>query len=248
MNNPHRLKKHYFTLLELLISLVLAVALLTTLTYFYRQVSWLDVESEKIQKENFQLRYLENRLAKIFPNVLAEHDLKKKEFHFFTSGDLGGLLATGNPSLVFMFDNGASLDTKKANHLLARLYVDKEHRLCLATWPAPARWDQEGKLAPPPQKEILIDNIESLSFLFFIAPERDRSLIKENLSSNETPSLEQSQDTKGEWVSEWNRSYEYLPSMIKIIISRKLINHEKPVITTYAFPLAHSQKLIIYEQ
>lgn len=168
-----------FTLLELLISLALTVVLLSTLTYFYLQVSLLEKETEKVQKENFTLRYLETRLNKILPNSLAEHDIKK-EFLFFTSGDLQGLLAPQNPSLVFLFDNGVSLDPKRANRVLGRLYLDRDRNLTLATWPLPSKWEKEAN-APSVQREILMTQIESISFQFFVPPERDRKLIQDNI-------------------------------------------------------------------
>ncbi|MBA3958521.1 MAG: hypothetical protein H0X51_09060 [Parachlamydiaceae bacterium] len=244
---PYFIQSCHFTLLELLISLVLTALLLTTLTYFYQQVEWLDTQSERSQKENFQVRYLETRLAKILPNALAEHELKKN-FSFFTSDDLSGLLASQNPSLVFLFDNGASLDTKKANFVLARLYLDKNKQLCLATWPAPERWEQG--VNPPVQKEVLMEHVESLRFSFFVPPERDRKLIQESVGAEkeEHTAVEPSVDKRGSWVSDWSRDYAYLPPLIKVTITRKLPNSEEAKTTTYAFPLSHSQKLIIYEQ
>lgn len=175
-----------FTLLELLISLFLTVILLFTLTYFYQQVSLLERETEKVQKENFQLRYLETRLNKILPNSLAEYEIKK-EFLFFTSGDLHGLLAPQNPSLVFLFDNGISLDPKQANRVLGRLYLDREKNLCLATWPLPSKWEKEAHL-PSFHKEILLDQIETVNFQFFVPPDRDRKLVQDNVSNDSSKS------------------------------------------------------------
>lgn len=248
--------RRFMTLLELLIGLGLAAVLLTTLTFFYQQIQAIDSESEKIGKEQFQMRYVGNRLSKIIPNALGEYELKE-HFSFFTSNDLHGLLAPNNPSLVFVFDNGPSLDSELANHALARLYLDKEKRLSLATWSSPERWETE----PPSSvhKELLMENVESLGFQFFVAPERDRSLIKTNLdkkSSNKDAKTKINAeadsplepDRKGEWVSEWQRDYKSLPAMMKILITRKKRGSDELEKIIYAYPLPNSQKLIVYEQ
>lgn len=165
---------HCFTLLELLIGMGLAVLLLSTLSYFYLQVEMLNTEAERTQKESFELRHVENRLAKILPYTLSERELKK-HFFFYTS-QAEGLLRT--PSLLFTFYNGVKLSSPFANDVLGRLYLDEEKKqLCLAIWPAPKRW--ENGIMPPMAKEILLDNVESLSFQFYVAPKKDRSKILE---------------------------------------------------------------------
>jgi hypothetical protein len=163
-----------FTLLELLIGMGLAVMLLSTLSYFYLQVEMLNTEAERTQKESFELRHVENRLAKILPYTLSERELKK-HFYFFTSQGEGMFK---NPSLLFTFYNGVKLSSPFANDVLGRLYLDDEKKqLCLATWPSPKRW--ENGVTPPMAKEVLLDDVESLSFQFYVAPKRDRSKVVE---------------------------------------------------------------------
>lgn len=238
----NRKKKRVMTLLEMLIGLGLIAILLSMLGFFYRQITLLDKDSEKIQRENFQLRYTESRLAKILPNAIAEHE-QSKDFLFFTSNDLLGLLSANNPSLVFLFDNGASADDQMANLVLARLFVDKENKLCLALWPAPKRWKEYAEPIKL-KKEVLLDNVETLRFLFFVPPDRNRKLVEENVKAKNLQKLQLEPPVKGDWVTEWKRDYAFLPPMIKIEITRK--GSKENLI--YAFPLAHSQKLIVYEQ
>lgn len=170
-----------FTLLEVLIGMGLAMILLSTLTYFYQQVEWMNTEAERTQKENFQLRYAENRLSRIFPTTLSERT-EKKHFYFFTS-NAEGMLKT--PSLVFTFNNGLKLCASFASEVLGRLYLDEQKKqLCLALWPSPKRWENG---MPPMTKEVLLDNVESLAFNFYVAPKRDRSKVetKKTLVSNQ---------------------------------------------------------------
>lgn len=183
-------KRRFFTILELLIAIGLTAMLLTILTGFFQQVQWLDSQADKEQTENFKIRYAENRLAKVLMNALSENTLKK-HFYFFTGSDMHGLLAPENPSLVFVFSNGPSMDYKLANEALGRIYLDKQNHLCLATWPAPARWKRD--YPESAKNEILLDNVEKLAFQFYVAPERNRELIK--TTRQQTPVEQPPQDT-----------------------------------------------------
>jgi len=239
-----RKKRSFFTLLELLIGLTLSIALLTTLSYFYREIDWLGRKGEQLQKENFQMRYLQNRLAQILPFTLSENDLKKEFYFFYTSGDLHNLLAPNLPSLVFVFDSGPSLDTQRAHHSLGRLYVDKQNQLILATWSSPEMWKTQQPSSI--HKEILLDHVKGLSFHFYNPPERDRSKIKEQLPQQKIPNSEEP-DRKGEWLSEWRQEYGFLPTMIKVHLVREALAGKEEKVT-YAFPLPRSSKLIVYEE
>lgn len=278
-----------FTLLEVLIGMGLAMILLSTLTYFYQQVEWMNTEAERTQKENFQLRYAENRLSRIFPNTHSERT-EKKHFYFFTS-NAEGMLKT--PSLVFMFNNKVKLCSSFSSDVLGRLYLDEQKKqLCLALWPSPRRWESG---VPPMTKEVLLDNVETLSFEFYVAPKRDRSKVetKKKIVSNKTPedtgrSQEEQNQTGGgtgkkppkrgappqatpkltaesaqealgadeesaleppigpKWVSEWLHDYHHLPALIKVCVTRKVQDTVKTIV--FAFPLSHSQKVIVYEE
>lgn len=268
-----RIFKRAFTLLELLIAMGLTAVLLTVLSSFYQQVAWIDAASDRTEKEQFAVRYLGARLARVLPATIGEQTLGK-DFVFFTSGDLSGLLGARAPSLLFVFQNGPSLDPERANHALGRLYLNRDKQLCLAIWSSPKNW----KHNPPKsaQHEVLMENVEELSFQFFIAPERDRSLVQKSLGkgfktfkekeranpsgnsdskvknpeegapTSEVETLSNnSPEPKGEWVEEWKREYEQLPAMMRIIVKRKI--GDSVAETVYAFPLPNSPQLIVYE-
>lgn len=168
------IKRRCFTLLELLIALGLTAMLLTVVTGFYQQVQFLDSKAEGDRNENFKIRYAETRLAKVLTNALSEYS-SKRNFYFFTSKHLQGLTSPNNPSLVFVYHNGPSMNPDIANTALARLYVNNDNQLCLASWPAPNRW--KSHLPDTAKTEILLDNVENLSFSFYVAPKRNRALI-----------------------------------------------------------------------
>jgi hypothetical protein len=176
---PKSISRRYMTLMELLISMVLAMVLLSSLAYIYQQVDWINTQGERLQKEEFKTRYVENRLNHVLTRTLSEYDTSKN-FNFFTSSNLNGLLSNQNPSLVFMFDNGTNLSTEQAYHVLGRLFVDQQQRLCLAIMPSPDMWAEN--IMPPAAKEILLENVESLAFEFYVPPERNRDKVLNHMA------------------------------------------------------------------
>lgn len=176
--------RRLFTLLEVMIALGLTVVLLTILSSFYQQAIMMDAISDREEKEQFTVRYLGARLAKILPTALGEKELKKN-FLFFTSNDLGGLLASNSPSLLFVFESGPSMDPERSYHALGRLYLNRNQQLCLATWATPENWKYD--LPKSAQQEVLMENVEQLSFQFYVAPERDRSLVQKIMPKAATP-------------------------------------------------------------
>lgn len=181
---PLRKSARCMTLLELIIGMTLASLLLVMLTDFYFQVSTLNINSEQAQKESFKVRYVENRLSKILPAALEKVN---GHFYFYTSNDLNGLLADKMSSLVFLYDAGISDDPLRSGPSLGRLYLDKQGRICLATWPDPKDWEKNS-IPPKAHTEVLLEGIKELKFLFYVAPERDRSMWRNQGKSNNAAS------------------------------------------------------------
>ena len=238
-----RLQKRPITLLELVIAMSLAMVILSALTFFYRQVNVINAEMDREQNENFQKRYVENRLGATLPKALSSID-PSNDFHFFTSPNLGGLFRQGTVSLVFSFDNCVRLDKNMAYHVIGRIYLDEEGNLVLAKWPAKKRW-KENEL-PPMSKEILLENVEDLAFSFFIPPEREESQITEERQKTKN-GFEIPPDLRGQWQSNWEREYHQLPAIVKVMITKKDRQGEKEKIT-YAFPLPNTLNPIIYNE
>ncbi len=167
-----RFRRLHFTLLETLIAVALAVVILTTMMFFYREIDYINNQLEQVQKESFKMRYVESRLASIFPNAVAPStNDSKDDFYFYTSSDLGLDTLPGSPAtLVFTFDNGFDSDKLFANRVIGRIFLDSNKRLCLAKWPSPKRW-VEG-VAPPMKLEVLMEGVDSLTLSFFVAPEK----------------------------------------------------------------------------
>lgn len=227
--------------MEVLISLSLVMIVLSFLLFIYQQLTLTNNFLNDIQKKNFSIRYLENRLMETLPKALGP-DSKSKNFYFFTSEDTSLLFKNQNQSLVFTFDNCVKLDKIFSHRVIGRIYLDPQGRLMLAKWPLPQYW-KEG-IPPPMKKEVLLENVKSVSFKFYLAPETDwKPLGKTNsvqINGKNIP-----KDRYGQWDSGWEPNYGRLPELIKMKIELEGDKIEKVV---FIFPLPNSPTPIIYRQ
>lgn len=201
------MKKRSFTLVEWVVALSLAALFLPLLLQLYTTLERQAIGERALRRDLFEERLLESRLLKLFTN--AQKGDKKKDTIFFREGD----------SLVFVTDRGVDYEPFLANNVLARLFLDKHNRFCIAYWPLPERWkDQQG--SPPMHLEVLAENVEELEFSFFAAPTRtlqknfvgERQVIKEGLAEVEV--------TEGEWLPEWDRRIFRLPALVQVKITQ----------------------------
>lgn len=235
-----KLIKRHISLLEVLIAMTLTVLVLTTLLFFYQQLSLIGIDIDKVKQKHFHLRYVENRLSAILPRAVNEKD-KRKDFTFFSIND-EGIGMGGSQSLIFTFDNDVSRDSVFSNNVIGRLYLDKQGLLTLAYWPSPKRLEKGSPF--PMKKEILLEGVDSLSFEFFIPPE------KTGEASLNKPSEDPSPEPKGDWRKQlWSKDFKKLPAMIKVIVALKKDKDEKESETlVFVFPLVNSLTPVIYDQ
>jgi type II secretory pathway component PulJ len=230
----------FFTLLEVIIAATLTALLLSSISYFFRQVAWLDQQAEQEKKEGFQIRYAEARLMQVIPYIKREYFSGKKHFYFFTEAD--GLFAPDSQSLIFVYHSGVNDKPELSELSLGRIYLDKENRFCLTSWSSPETWHENTPTTV--LHEILLENVESLSFKFYSVPEKDRAKINANFHET-APIIE---PEKGEWLSEWKQDYRQIPPMIKIFVKRyKKSNKEELQEFVYAFPCPESSRVVFYE-
>lgn len=231
------LKRRDITLIEILIAMTLTVLILTTLSFFYRSITMMGYDLDRIKTAQFYLRYVENRLVDVLPKALSKKS-NPNDFVFYSFGSDGSdIMISGSQSLLFSFDNGVSLDKPFSNNVVGRLFVDPDGNLILAYWPIPYRWDKEGSI--PVKKEVLLENVKNLSFEFFIAPEKK----EDNQTPEAKPNATTSPEPKGSWTKEhWLKEYETLPALVKIHIT---MNNDST--RTYVYPLSNSDARIIYE-
>lgn len=238
-------KKKFITLIELMVAMALTSLLLMLLLHFYRDMEWWNQDINKSQVKAFQIFYVQNRLSDILSHAVSPRT-EEKDFFFYTSQDVNGLLKPNNPSLVFTYHFGPNRDPLFANHVLGRLYVDVQDNLRLATLPSPKFWPSLTSLKM--KNEILMEGIESLAFNFYIPPQKDRSLVgnkaPQGSSNKDNYSLADIQPADSWEHSEWKSEYNQLPAMIKIILKAK--ERKEPITWVYPFPF--SDFTIIYNK
>lgn len=229
--------KRHFTLLELIIAMSLTLILMSTLLYFYRDLSKIGFETNKLTDTHFYWQYAGSRLADILPRTAG---VKDEDFLFYSIDD-SKLTKPGSQNLIFAFDNKVSLDKDFSNVVIGRLYVDNNDQLTLAYWPPLTRWTNEEQL-PPMKKEILKQNVDSISFEFFVPPEKSK-IVKPGTSTTGTEI-----PVSGGWLSKpWLREYHSLPAMVKmIVIPKKQAKNPEPQVI-YVFPLVNTNYRIVYE-
>lgn len=218
--------------------MALTTLILSALMFFYQQIIYLNSKYDANQKESFQLRFLENRLSDILPKAVPEKTAKK-DFYFFTESDQRGLFKNNSPSLVFTFDNGVDINKSFSNHVLGRIYLDPKGNLTLGMWPSPARWDEQE--IPEMRKEILMENVSSLSFQFFIPQDKAEEAVPNNQKNAKVEP-----QPRLSWVNRWQQNYQQLPAIIKVEITRKADGNEKQI--TYAYPLPNVALPIVYKE
>ncbi|MCE2982464.1 MAG: prepilin-type N-terminal cleavage/methylation domain-containing protein [Parachlamydia sp.] len=197
-------QKRAFTLLETLIALSILSVLLTMVFAFFREITQMSAITEQLQNESFRMRYTEMRLAYLFERIVNENEKTTREFFFFSDKPGKGVL-TDTPALVFSFDNEARANPTFSGDLLARVYVDPEHRLSLAMWPISG--------ADPHQemhKEILLENVTGLVLEFYMPPGQE----------DKQPDKEQKKEPeRDKWQSEWLSAYEQMPAIIRLTVN-----------------------------
>lgn len=227
------LRKRPITMLELMIAIGLTMVILTTLTFFYNQVININRKMDRTENEAFKMLYVESRLSSILPKVppVSDPDI---EFFFFTDTDVSGLLKPGSQSLVFTFDNGVKLDRQISYYVVGRLFLDNKGRFILASWPTPKRW-KEGE-AVQMKKEILMENVDSLEFKFFVPPEKGKVDPNSGWPVGEA----------GSWISSWTKEIQKVPPLVKILLTRTVEGNKETI--TYAFHLPNTSQPITYDE
>lgn len=232
-----------FTLIEVLVSMGLAMGLLIALMGFYSYVAYLGKLGKEREQQTFETLYLQSRLSELLPQAVPLYTLaknKKKDaksdFNFFTT------TLNGSPSLTFLFSGGASNHPLFSGNCLGRLYVNENKQLCFALFPSPSRWNFSGEV--PTRIEILSEGVERIEFAFFVPPEANREEMWSNLK---VPGVKKEGEVAhlplsgGQWVFEWRNDYKKLPSLVRLEIVK---NKEK---IKLVYPVIKSEYMIVYE-
>ncbi|HSX10106.1 MAG TPA: hypothetical protein VLF94_00095 [Chlamydiales bacterium] len=107
------------------------------------------------------------------------------------------------PSLVATFDNGIDPEPAFSGAILAKLYLDEEHNLSLATWPL------DKAKNPPWRKEILLSHVESFTLEF---------LGKNSASEHGKREKIRPINANFAWRTLWSKSESEVPSIIRLSV------------------------------
>lgn len=109
------------------------------------------------------------------------------------------------------------------------------------------------------KKEVLLEDVQSLKFWFFIAPDKKWQLDSNNQAQTQPPSGQttppaNNQGTptqakpeikpspEGEWINEWSQDFKLLPAIIRLEIKRDNKTEY------FAFPLSKCKRQPVYNQ
>lgn len=192
-------RKQWMTLLEVLVAFSILSVLLVFLFGFFRELTKLDELTRYQQVQLFRQRYVESRLHYLFARLVNEKDTNRVFYFFLEPADAISELSEFS-SLVFTYNNGIRQNPFFSGDVISRLYVDKQKRLCLVTWPCYKKTSQMDGRAEM-EKEILLERVEAIRYEFFAAP---------------TPLDTSNLINRGSWSEEWFESYKESPVLMKI--------------------------------
>lgn len=238
-------KRCYFTMIEILVAMGLAMGVLIALMGFYSYVAYIGKMGKDLEKKTFDTLYLQTRLSDLIPQSIPYYKSTKSrkkdqeletDYNFFTSN------GNGSPSLTFLFENKTSNNSMFSGKSLGRVYVNEKKQLSFALFPSPMRWNTAGEV--PVKIEILAEDVDSIKWSFFTPLEANRDemwqdmKIPKNGKEGETKAPEY---PPGQWVTEWKNDYLKLPPLVRL----EIVKGKET--TKFIFPLPMSEYMIIYE-
>lgn len=181
------------TLLELMIAIGLALAVLSSSLFFYRFAITQNEEIFRKEKEAFRLRVMQFKLNELFQRVDAKS-------LFFTKPETA---STRGQTLVLKVINPPFDIPTFSGPALQALMVDKEGRLLIATWQFNESLNDE--TMPDMHLEVLLENVDRIDFKF---------LVKEfDISSVEL--------RPGAFIKEWKPNFGQVPAAVIIELDKQ---------------------------
>jgi type II secretory pathway pseudopilin PulG len=242
LNVRKKAYKRPLVLIEVLIAIALLALLSTFLFMSLRQIAaWSHLNESEFQNEEL-ISNAHQTLARVFSQAVIEDEQNDPETSqedqrfFFTGNSSQG--AENSNSLVFTFNNGVDRDPRFSNVVLAKIYLDHYHRLCLAVRPLPSRWKNVS--ADQARQEVLLEDISSLGFIFYQPPQDTHLDVRPK--EVQTGKV-QKQPLPGE-QNTWLQDYKQLPSLVKIVAIPDE-TEKKPIVFSYLLP--SSRKTIFFK-
>lgn len=150
-------KRHAFTLLEIMIALSLAAIFFSAIMTCYYQASKQKQWVQKLKQRTLPLELVRQKMTHLFAKTRG---YGLSIFYTGTHGDAKG------PCLFFSYFEEVDPDPALCGERMNMLYLSQENELCLATW---------GPYSGG-RKEVLLPQIQNLSFSFFNAESKEWQL------------------------------------------------------------------------
>lgn len=217
------IKKHSFTLLEVLVSL----SLLSFLLFFFFGHLKTSVKVKnrlaQAQKITYKRSYFQQRigdlLSKIEPALLKE-DIKKNAFFV---DDIDGF-----QEVHFVFDAGIDPEIEFSDVLRGKIYLNKKQQLLLEI-------SSRSENNPQIREEILFDHVTSFKTECYVMPkpfDRNRKKITDSYVKK----------------TEWEENSPTIPAIVRMFITYKSHNTKKLKQLTYSFFPNSKIKEILYQK
>jgi len=191
----NKMKKHNFTLLEVMISLFLITIIITFLFGFFSKIMKLEKNIEEKRAKILAINNTQIRLAQVFSNIYQGNFINKSPLYTKNNKN------STNPILHIKYDNKIDSEANFSLVVSAIIYVDKNKNLCLKTF-------SRDKKQKPSRKEILLKNVRKIeySFLSKVNKKLKKHEFRENIY----------------WYNSWPKKATFLPFAIKIKINNNL--------------------------
>ncbi len=210
------MKKHPFSLMEVIVAMGLFSVLLTALFSWYFYFSMQKRELSASKWPVLEEHYCQERLSSILSHATLNSEKGITAFY------------SSNSDLIFTFDNGVWSQPELSNIVLARLYLDAD-TLCLTIWPQPNR---EHSNQTPSETLVLLDRVSNLSYDFYAPP---------NPFAIVAPKEVGHEHAIDGWQQQWYASYNALPALITLSFTRD----DKPIKLAFdlPYPLIYKESL-----
>lgn len=234
MKKLGKVKKRYINLVEVLVASSLLTVLLVALLGIYYNTTLSYSEIQKTHQEAFNRRYMQNRLTQLFSHIPQtwQEDL---DTFIFTSQNTQ---QTIGESLIFSYDSQTDSLPMFSGYTIGRLYVNPKHQLCLAVWPG-AEWQKRKPDEPFPKikNEVLLDNVESITFRFYAAPAKANE--QGNMAIDDGHNIPR-QDS---WENPlWKHQYKTFPAIVHLSVTTTM----RSQVYEYQFVLPYIKSYIEY--
>jgi hypothetical protein len=191
-------KKRYFTLIEVIVSLLLIGIIMTLFFGYFTKISKAEIEIDGLKKIVYQRGNFQVRLNNIFAQLYSK-DLNESAFYTeYEKNDK-------NLCFNISFDNGVDPDPNYSNIVKAKIYVDKTKDLILEIFSK----DKKTKIT---RQEILFSKINSFECQFLSSADELKM---------KTYEIEKISDNLF-WYNFWPKERKSLPSAVLIKIDKNV--------------------------